>query len=50
MDLKQDFWSILGHKTYLAPGLRGRNANNVITMLIPVATGNTKHDVALRTP
>lgn len=42
IDLKQDFWSIRGHKTYNAFGLIWRNVNIHNTRLIPVAIGTTK--------
>lgn len=50
MHLKQDFWSILGQITNLAPGRCCFNVSNVITMLIPVATGNTRQAFADLTP
>ncbi len=46
MDLKQDFWSMRGHKTYLALGLDRRIVNIQRTRVIPVAIGTTKQDVA----
>ena len=50
MHLKQDFWSIRGQITNLAPGRCCFNVSNVITMLIPVATGNTRQAFADLTP
>lgn len=50
MHLKQDFWSIRGQITYLAPGLFSFNVRSVMTKLIPVATGNTRQALADLTP
>ena len=49
-DLKQDFWSILGHSTNLACGLCWRRLSSVITIAIPVAMGNTIHAAVDLTP
>jgi hypothetical protein len=48
--LKQDFWSILGHMTYVASGLCWRRVSKTITKLMPVANGNTTQDAADFTP
>ena len=42
MDLKQDFWSMRGHNTYLAPGRCSRKVDMHSTRAIPVAMGTTK--------
>lgn len=50
MDLKQDFWSILGHIIYFAFGLLCRNVKKHKVRLIPVAMGTTKQLVTVGTP
>ena len=50
IDLKQDFWSILGHITYLACGFRSFIANMDNTNAIPVATGTVKQPFTDCTP
>lgn len=50
IDLKLDFWSILGHKTYFARGLSCLSVNIHKTRLIPVAIGDRKQPAMLFTP
>lgn len=50
IDLKLDFWSILGHKTYFARGRSCLSVNIHRTRLIPVAMGDKKHPAMLFTP
>lgn len=47
IDLKQDFWSILGHKIYFAVGgLVLLSVKKTITNAIPVAIGINTHEEA----
>ena len=50
IDLKHDFWSILGHSTYFAAGRSCFIVRRHKTSAIPVAIGTTKHDEAEVTP
>ena len=51
MALKHDFWSIRGHRTYLAvSGRRPRSATSVMVMPMPVAIGRRRLCFALRMP
>lgn len=50
IDLKLDFWSILGHRTYFARGLSCLSVNIHRTRLIPVAIGDRKQPAMLFTP
>ena len=50
IDLKHDFWSILGHITYLARGFRSFIANMDNTNATPVATGTVKQPFTDCTP
>lgn len=50
IDLKQDFWSILGQITYLPCGFRSFIANMDNTNAIPVATGTVKQPLTDCTP
>ena len=50
IDLKLDFWSILGHRTYFARGLSCLNVNIHNTKLMPVAIGDKKQPAILFTP
>lgn len=48
--LKHDFWSILGHMTYLADGRSWRNVNKHRVKVIPVAMGTTNAPAVDLTP
>ena len=50
MDLKQDFWSILGQMTYFARGRRFRNVSRHNIRVIPVAMGTTNAEATDGTP
>jgi len=50
IDLKQDFWSIRNHITYLADGLEFLNVCMHKVKAMPVAIGTAKQDLQLVAP
>ena len=50
MDLKQDFWSMRGQRTYLLLGLFCLRVSKHRTILMPVAIGTTKQAAVLWAP